>query len=99
MSTISVIIPVHKPCKTLLNSVKIMLKGGADEILIVAVRGAISRKKFSSGKKKVRIIWVKSGKGPSYYRNIGIKKAQSDILLFFDSPVKKAVLIPSDHSF
>ncbi len=36
-------------------------------------------------KKKIRIIFLKKNKGPSYCRNLGIKKSKNNFLAFLDS--------------
>lgn len=103
--TLSVVIPVHRYCNTLIESVKTLLDDGSQDVVIIAIRGGINEEILKRFKKELvisyneRLIiqWAEPRMGPSHYRNIGARLAKSDIVLFFDCDCRAETGLVSAH--
>ncbi len=91
---ISIVVPCYNCGKTILKTLSSLLQyeKDIDEIIVVddgshkPVKNIIdTRKNFV---KKIKVIRNKKNKGPSYSRNIGVKRAKGDIIIFVDSDVE-----------
>lgn len=92
---LSIVIPVYNSEKTLSSCLKSIYKSAPKNSEIIIVDDCSTDSSINIAKKfKSKIIKLKTKSGAAAARNIGIKKAKNDIILFIDSD-----MIITENSF
>ncbi len=91
VTSIDVVIPVHQPTSELRGTVRALLDGTADRIILVCANTeslsnwVSSLPERMSSSPRLQLQWRLPDRGPSYYRNEGLNAAEGDAVLFIDS--------------
>lgn len=103
VTSIDVVIPVHQPTSELRGTLRTLLDGTADQIILICAETDTLGNWVSSlpdnmaSSSRLTIRWETPNRGPSYYRNEGIDAVEGDATLFIDSDCEAAEGLVEAH--
>jgi len=91
VTSIDVVIPVHQPTSELRGTLRTLLEGTANQIILVCSETDTLSHWVETlpdditTSSRLKVQWERPNQGPSYYRNAGIDASDADAVLFIDS--------------
>lgn len=85
MIKLSIIIPFYKTTELTIKLLEQLQSQLTDEVEVFLIDDGCNEERLDKFKDKINIIHLEENKGISYARNIGIKKATGEYIVFVDS--------------